>query len=212
MAIRQVRVFTDGSALRNPGPSGWAWWAHDGSWSAGPLPHGTNQQAELIAILMALRSVPLDARLEIVSDSQYAINSATKWIDGWKRAGWLTAGRKPVANLTIMKKLDEAMAARVAPWTATWVKGHSGVAGNERADRLANDAAQAAKSGKKALLGPGWTSFTAPPVTPKTPAPRVSRPAARTAPAQRAEVKMLGLCTACGTPIHPISLECRCSR
>lgn len=153
-----IVVFTDGSCLTNPGPAGWGWWRDDDCWAGGPLAHGTNQQAELLALLAALTTVPLDLRLEVVSDSQYAINSATKWMAGWKRAGWVTASKKPVANLDIMQRLDAAIVARTAPWKATWVKGHSGVPGNEAADGVAGAAARAAQAGSLDLLGPGWSS------------------------------------------------------
>jgi len=152
-------IATDGSCLRNPGgPSGWAWYADDGCWEAGGFDPGTNQQAELLAVLAALRNIPLDVPLTIRMDSQYALKSCTLWIAGWKKRGWKKADGQPVMNLEIMQALDAAMAARRAPFKMEWVRGHLGDLYNENADYLCGQAARAVARKQVANPGPGWGS------------------------------------------------------
>ncbi|HEY9424709.1 MAG TPA: RNase H family protein, partial [Microterricola sp.] len=75
----------DGSALGNPGPAGWAWYVDDDCWAAGGWPHATNNQGELTAVLELFRATAhLDDDLHVLCDSQYVINSVTKWMPGWK--------------------------------------------------------------------------------------------------------------------------------
>ena len=145
----------DGSALGNPGPAGWGWYVDPKCWAAGGWPHGTNNMGELTAILDLLqRSAHLDEELHVLSDSKYAIDTITRWMAGWKRRGWKKGDGKPVANLEIVKALDEAMEGRKV--TFEWVKGHAGHALNEEADRLANGAAVAYKEGRLPEPGPGF--------------------------------------------------------
>jgi ribonuclease HI len=75
--------------------------------------------------------------VRVNTDSQYVKNGITQWIDGWKRRGWKTAGRKPVKNQELWQQLDEQVQRHQVSWQ--WVKGHAGIPGNELADRLANE-------------------------------------------------------------------------
>jgi ribonuclease HI len=118
---------------------------------------GTNQQAELTAVLAALRGIPLDAPLRIETDSEYSLKSCTKWIPSWKKRGWKKSDGSAVANLDLMIDLDRAMAARTAPLEIVWVRGHNGHEGNEEADRIAGEAARAVSGKRKISTGPGWT-------------------------------------------------------
>ena len=139
-------IYTDGSALGNPGPGGWGWWIPDGRCDAVTEPAGTgvaagkttNNRMELQAIAAALATV--DGPIEIVSDSTYARDCLTRWVHGWRRRGWTTAAGKPVKNRDLIEPLAAAIAVRDV--TFTWVKGHTGNLGNEAADELAYHAAQ----------------------------------------------------------------------
>ena len=150
----------DGSALGNPGPAGWGWYIDDSRWACGGWKRGTNNQGELVAVLDLLRQTRgLGEPLEILCDSQYVINSVTKWMHGWKRKGWKKADGKPVLNVEIMRALDAEIAeAKAAGRSVTfrWVKGHAGHELNEKADKLANGAAQAYSKGKSPEAGPGF--------------------------------------------------------
>ncbi|MFN3339526.1 MAG: RNase H family protein [Dietzia sp.] len=145
----------DGSALGNPGPAGWAWYIDESTWRCGGWKRGTNNQGELTAVLDLLRQTAHSPEpLHILCDSQYVINSVTKWMAGWKRKGWKKADGKPVLNVEVMKALDEAMRGREV--TFEWVKGHAGHELNEKADVLANGAAKAHASRRDPEAGPGF--------------------------------------------------------
>ncbi|KAA0916986.1 ribonuclease HI family protein [Dietzia sp. ANT_WB102] len=145
----------DGSALGNPGPAGWAWYIDDSTWRCGGWKRGTNNQGELTAVLDLLRQTAhVPEPLHILCDSQYVINSITKWMAGWKRKGWKKADGKPVLNVEVMQALDEAMKGREV--TFEWVKGHAGHELNEKADDLANGAAKAHSSRQEPEAGPGY--------------------------------------------------------
>ena len=151
-----ITAAADGSALGNPGPAGWAWYVNDDCWRAGGWPHGTNNQGELMAVLDLFRAtahVP-DEDLRVLCDSQYVINSITKWMPGWKRKGWRKADGKPVLNVELLKELDREIAGR--KYTFEWVKGHAGHDLNEAADDRARAAATAYQQGVAARSGPGF--------------------------------------------------------
>jgi ribonuclease HI len=154
-----ITAAADGSALGNPGPAGWGWYIDQDRWAAGGWPHGTNNQGELTAVLDLLtQTAHLPDDLVIYCDSQYAINSITKWMAGWKKRGWRKADGKPVLNVEIMKSLDASMtqlAAQGRKVTFRWVKGHAGHPLNEAADRLANGAAACYARGGIPDPGPG---------------------------------------------------------
>ncbi len=145
----------DGSALGNPGPAGWAWYIDDHQWAAGGWPNGTNNQGELQAVLELLQATEnAGAPLKILCDSQYVINSLTKWRFGWKKRGWKKADGKPVLNAELMKALDAALAGRDVEFE--WVRGHTGHELNEAADERARACAQAYKDGRAPNEGPGF--------------------------------------------------------
>lgn len=149
----------DGSALGNPGPAGWAWYISDDVWAAGGWPHGTNNMGELMAVLDLLQSTAhMEDSLRVLCDSQYVINSLTKWLPGWKRRGWKKSDGKPVLNVELMKQLDAALQGRDVEFE--WVKGHAGHRMNERADELARAAATAFQRGTPVPEGPGFPDAT----------------------------------------------------
>lgn len=139
-----IIVSTDGSCLRNPGGAiGWAWVAHDGGrFDSGGAASGTNQVAELTAVLRAVEAHPGAEPLLIEADSQYAIRCASEWIEGWRRKGWRTASGSPVKNLELVRAIDRAITDREGPVRFRWVRGHVGNPFNERADELAGLAAR----------------------------------------------------------------------
>ncbi|WEV79676.1 ribonuclease HI [Janibacter cremeus] len=144
----------DGSALGNPGPAGWGWYIDEDRWDRGGWAHGTNNMGELTAVLDLLQQTAhLDEDLHVICDSKYVINSITAWMPGWKRKGWRKKDGKPVLNVEIMQALDAAMAGRRV--TFEWVRGHTGHALNEDADRLATSAAAAWAKGAAPEPGPG---------------------------------------------------------
>lgn len=156
-----VTVATDGACRGNPGRAGWAWAVNSGCWQAGSIPHGTNNEAELTAIVRALHAAPVDTPLLILSDSQLCVNTLTKWAKGWRAKGWVKADGKPVKNQDLVAAALTLIEAREGSGGSghtriEWVKGHAGHTLNEAADRFATRAADAGK-GRRVVTGPGWT-------------------------------------------------------
>ncbi|MFI7584486.1 RNase H family protein [Kocuria sp. M1N1S27] len=161
-----ITAAADGSALGNPGPAGWAWYIDDHTWRAGGWPHGTNNMGELKAVLDLLESTAHrpDEPLRVLCDSQYVINSITKWMPGWKKKGWKKKDGKPVLNVELMQALDAAMAGRDVRFE--WVKGHAGHELNEAADVRARAVATAFQAGRPAPEGPGFDGAAPAPAGP----------------------------------------------
>ena len=155
-STQEIIAAADGSALGNPGPAGWAWYIDDDHWASGGWAHGTNNMGELKAVLdlfEATASRP-EAKLRVYCDSQYVINSLTKWMPGWKKKGWKKSDGKPVLNRDLLEALDRALTGR--DYEFIWVKGHAGHELNEKADSLANGAARAYQEGREPAHGPGF--------------------------------------------------------
>jgi ribonuclease HI len=98
----------------------------------------TNNRMELTAAIEGLRALRRRCRVTIVTDSEYLRRGMTEWLPAWRRRGWRTAARKPVKNVELWQDLEAMVAFHDVAWR--WVRGHSGDAGNERADALANEA------------------------------------------------------------------------
>lgn len=134
-----VVIHTDGACRGNPGPGGWgAILEHDSHERElyGYEPETTNNRMELMAIIQALEALKRPCKVRAITDSQYVMKGITEWMPGWKKRGWRTASRKPVANRDLWERLDAAIQRHEIGWE--WVRGHTGQAGNERADQLAN--------------------------------------------------------------------------
>lgn len=153
-----ITAAVDGSALHNPGPAGWCWYIDDDCWAAGGWKEGTNNRGELTALAELLRATAhlADEHLHVLCDSQYVINSVTKWMPGWKRKGWKKRDGKPVLNVDILQDIDALLVGRKIDME--WVKGHSGHDMNEAADDRARAAATAYQKGTKVPHGPGFGS------------------------------------------------------
>ena len=174
-STQEIIAAADGSALGNPGPAGWAWYIDDDHWASGGWVHGTNNMGELKAVLdlfEATASRP-EAKLRVYCDSQYVINSLTKWMPGWKKKGWKKSDGKPVLNRDLLEALDRALTGR--DYEFIWVKGHAGHELNEKADSLANGAARAYQEGREPAHGPGFGA-SAEPATAAVEAPAVDAP------------------------------------
>lgn len=149
-------VAIDGSALGNPGPAGWAWYVDENCWAAGGWPNSSNNRGELTALLELLKATaPTNEELHVLADSQYVINSVTKWMSGWKKRGWRKSDKSPVLNADLMQAIDEAISGRKVSFE--WVRGHSGHPLNEAADDKARAAARAYQHHSSVESGPGWT-------------------------------------------------------
>lgn len=175
-STQEIIAAADGSALGNPGPAGWAWYIDDDHWASGGWAHGTNNMGELKAVLdlfEATASRP-EAKLRVYCDSQYVINSLTKWMPGWKKKGWKKSDGKPVLNRDLLEALDKALTGR--DYEFIWVKGHAGHELNEKADSLANGAARAYQEDREPAHGPGFGASAEPAAVEPVAAPAVEAP------------------------------------
>ena len=138
MASERVRLYTDGACSGNPGPGGWGvlllWNNYEKELCEGEF-KTTNNRMELLAAIMGLESLKQKQEVDLYTDSTYVRDGITKWIHGWKKNGWKTAARKPVKNVDLWQRLQQAVSGHQVKWH--WVKGHAGHPGNERADELA---------------------------------------------------------------------------
>ena len=142
-----IELFTDGACKGNPGPGGWGVLIRAGTREkelAGGEKHTTNNRMELTAAIRGLEALTRPCHVTLVTDSVYVKDGITRWIHGWQRNGWRTADKKPVKNAELWQELLEATARHRIDWV--WVKGHAGDDDNERADKLASDAALIAQS------------------------------------------------------------------
>jgi ribonuclease HI len=112
--------------------------AHEKELSGGE-PLTTNNRMELLAAIRSLEALKRPCHVTLTTDSNYVKDGITKWIFGWQKNGWKTADKKPVKNAELWQELLEAARPHRIDWR--WVKGHAGHAENERADKLACDAA-----------------------------------------------------------------------
>lgn len=124
-----IKIYTDGACVGNPGPGGWAAIIvsdTDRKELKGKEERTTNNRMEVKAAIEGLAQTPPRSQVTIASDSQYLINTMTM---NWKRK----------KNLDLWETLDKLVADRSVKWV--WIRGHVGHPENERADRLANEAA-----------------------------------------------------------------------
>lgn len=98
----------------------------------------TNNRMELMAAIQALESLKRPCEVDLTTDSQYVRNGITEWMPAWRVRGWKTAAKKPLKNVELWQRLDQAASRHRVQWH--WIRGHSGHSENERADALANRA------------------------------------------------------------------------
>ncbi len=146
--MKTVIIHTDGACKGNPGPGGWGALLQTGAHERelfGGEPLTTNNRMELMAVIQALSALKQPCRVEIHLDSEYVRKGITEWITGWKSKGWRTAAKQPVKNADLWQQLDALALGGSHDISWHWVKGHSGHAGNERADALANQGVESVR-------------------------------------------------------------------
>jgi ribonuclease HI len=143
-----IVLFTDGASKGNPGSGGWGTVIIDQVHQkitelGGAEKNTTNNRMELTAILKGfehLQSLSNDARILVLSDSQYSINGITKWVIGWQKNGWKTSAKGDVLNKDLWEKLVSLTQNKRIEWK--YVEGHVGIPGNERVDVIASNYAE----------------------------------------------------------------------
>jgi ribonuclease HI len=141
--LPRVEIATDGACKGNPGRGGWGAVLRAADGRERELSGGekvtTNNRMELMAAIEGLKALKRPCRVILSTDSRYVMDGLTKWIKGWQKNGWKTAAKQPVKNAELWQELLAAAKPHRIEWV--WVKGHAGHPDNERADRLASDAA-----------------------------------------------------------------------
>jgi iron complex transport system ATP-binding protein len=133
-----IEIYTDGACSGNPGPGGWGVLVRAGSIErelCGGEPATTNNRMELLAVIEALQSLTGPVTARVYTDSQYVQKGISEWIHSWKQRGWKTAGKEPVKNEDLWRRLDALASGHQLEWH--WVRGHNGHPENERVDALA---------------------------------------------------------------------------
>ena len=139
--MKKITLFSDGSALGNPGPGGYGVVLRYGDKEkelSGCEPHTTNNRMELKGVIEGLKALKEPCDVDIVSDSSYVVKGINEWLEGWIKKDF-----KKVKNPDLWKEYIEV--AKPHKIHAIWVRGHDGHVENERCDKLARDAAQEAK-------------------------------------------------------------------
>lgn len=133
-----MEIYCDGACKGNPGPGGWGVYCKEKNVEIfGGSAETTNNKMELTAAIEALKLAEKEAAKDVIiyTDSNYVVNGITKWILGWKKNGWKSASGA-VKNQELWQELD-ALNLKVRA-RFVWVKAHSGIEGNEKADELSN--------------------------------------------------------------------------
>lgn len=141
-----VTLYTDGACSGNPGKGGYgsilvftdsSGKKHEKELSEGFV-HTTNNQMELLAVIVGLEALKKPCKVKIISDSKYVVDSIEKgWLDNWVAKNWIKSG-KPVPNTELWKRLIKASQGHDIE--LEWIKGHAGHEYNERCDKLAVEA------------------------------------------------------------------------
>ncbi|MDE2901348.1 MAG: ribonuclease HI [Chloroflexota bacterium] len=142
--LSHVTVYTDGSAIGNPGPGGYGVVMLSGDHRrelSGGFRLTTNNRMEILACIVALEALNRPCRITLHSDSRYVVDAVSKgWARKWRSNGWMRNKRERALNPDLWERLLDLVAEHDVEFR--WVPGHAGVAENERADRLAVTAAQ----------------------------------------------------------------------
>jgi ribonuclease HI len=139
--VKKITLFSDGSALGNPGPGGYGVILRYGDKErelSGAYEHTTNNRMELLGVIEGLRALKEPCDVDVISDSSYVVKGINEWLKNWVKRDF-----KKVKNPDLWKEYLEVSAQHNI--NAIWVRGHDGHEENERCDILARDAAQAMK-------------------------------------------------------------------
>ncbi len=145
--MTRVDIYTDGACSGNPGPGGWGALLVAGGQEkelVGSDNPTTNNCMELMGAIGGLEALKRPSEVHLHTDSKYVHDGITRYIHNWKRNGWKTADKKPVKNVDLWQRLEAALEKHRVEFH--WVKGHAGHVENERADALARQGVEQARS------------------------------------------------------------------
>ena len=140
--MKDIKLYSDGSSLGNPGPGGWGTiLEYNGRQKelSGANKLTTNNQMELLGVIKGLEALKEPCKVEIISDSKYVTQAIDQWLINCQKNNWKTASKKAVKNQELWQKYLEV--SKPHKIKTKWVKGHNGHHYNERCDILAKNEA-----------------------------------------------------------------------
>ena len=141
--MKNIKIFSDGSSLGNPGAGGWGTllkYNNKTKELSGSQNNTTNNRMELLGVIKGLEALKEPCNVEVISDSTYVVKAINEWLKGWVIKGWKNSAKKDVKNTDLWKQYLEVSKSHNIK--AFWVKGHAGHEENERCDILARTAAE----------------------------------------------------------------------
>ena len=146
MTELNYHIYVDGACNPNPGKAGSGMVIYKNKqleklYYGGYVEYGTNNIAELNALHFAVKQAIIFIsqgvnHVDIFTDSKYSIECVTNWINGWLKNNWKDSKKKDVKNRDIIEPLYNLYNSYKNNITISHVKGHSGIEGNEIADRM----------------------------------------------------------------------------
>jgi len=140
--LKQITLFSDGSALGNPGPGGYGTilrYNNSERILSGGEAHTTNNRMELLGVIEGLKALKEPCVVEVISDSSYVVKGINEWLEGWIKRDF-----KKVKNPDLWH--EYLTAAEPHQVHGTWVRGHDGHEENERCDDIARAKAEEFKA------------------------------------------------------------------
>ena len=141
--MKKVKIYSDGSCLRNPGLGGYAaiiTYGENKKEISGGYKLTTNNRMELMACIKGLEILKYPCEVTITSDSEYVVNGISKgWAKNWQKNNWIRSEKKEAKNIDLWKQLLSLTEYHVTHFV--WIRGHEGHEENERCDQLAKEAA-----------------------------------------------------------------------
>ena len=141
--MKTITLFSDGSALGNPGPGGFGAILRFGDVEkivSGGEKHTTNNRMELLGVIEGLRALKEPCRVTVISDSSYVIRGINEWLDNWVKRNFAK-----VKNPDLW--LEYLSVSKIHTIEGVWVRGHNGHPENERCDVIAREEAEKYKNG-----------------------------------------------------------------
>jgi ribonuclease HI len=139
--VKKITLFSDGSALGNPGPGGFGTILKFGDNEkiiVGSDEHTTNNRMELLGVIEGLKALKEPCDVDIISDSSYVIKGINEWLSAWIKRDFAK-----VKNPDLWRAYIEV--SKTHKVNGIWVRGHNGHVENERCDKLARDEAEKIK-------------------------------------------------------------------
>lgn len=143
--MKKITLFSDGSALGNPGPGGYGAILRYGDKEriiSGGEEHTTNNRMELLGVIEGLRALKEPCDVTIISDSSYVIKGINEWLEGWIKRNFAK-----VKNPDLWQ--EYLRVSQPHQIHGVWVRGHNGHPENERCDVIAKEEAEKFKKGLK---------------------------------------------------------------